>query len=303
MPVESSSRVSTRIVSVGVHPDDGVTPGQVREQFPAARVGREFIKPLASGEEPEKVFDRIRKHAEPWHDGGVYVSYKPPPREVAAGRWAAVHREIGAWLAGHPQVGIIVHHEPEGGKDRLDGETFQAMFDRARREIKHGWPGARVAYCAMAYQWRPGGRAAMHPDPWRRVVADEYLCDVYSGMNERNGAFPTDLILPEHPGYLGWFNAIVRPHLAAGKEVTWGLGERGFMGDDKLRAATIRRESAWLDTVFDRYAAGHKPADLPPSVYLAWSSRGWENEPGWILTGDAAVAMRELTTDFAEHVR
>jgi hypothetical protein len=63
------------------------------------------------------VFDRIVKLAEPWRGGGVYVSYKPSPREVAAGDWKGVHREIGAWLADNPWVGIIVHHEPEGGLD------------------------------------------------------------------------------------------------------------------------------------------------------------------------------------------
>ncbi|GIF44846.1 hypothetical protein [Actinoplanes xinjiangensis] len=299
MPVNPMSAVIDRAVSVGVHED--ALPSSTRERYPAARIGRGFIPPLPPGGDPRKVFDRIRELARPWRDGGVYVSYKPAPREVAAGRWAAVHREIGAWLKEHPWAGIIVHHEPEGGEHRLDGETFRALFDRSRNEIKTGWPGARVAYCAMAYQWRPGGRAAQDPGPWRRVVADEYLCDVYSGMNENNGAFPAHLILPEHPGFMGWFTAIVRPRLAAGAAVTYGLGERGFMGDDGLRAATIRRESAWLATVFDRYATGRKPLDLPPSVYLAWSSVGREDEKGWLLTDDSAVAMRELTDDFARH--
>ncbi|MEV6843042.1 hypothetical protein [Actinoplanes sp. NPDC051411] len=288
-------------VNVGVHED--AAPEDTRKRFPAARIGREFIKPLDPGERPARVFDRIVKLAEPWRDGGVYVSYKPPPREVAAGEWKGVHREIGAWLADNPWAGIIVHHEPEGGKDGLDGATFETMFATARNEIKKGWGGARVAYCAMAYQWRPGGRAAVRPDHWRRVVADEYLCDVYSGKNEHHGAFPTGLILPEHPGYTGWFNGIVRPRLAAGTPVTYGLGERGLMGGDELRAATIRRESEWLDKVFARYAADPRPANLPPSVYLAWSSPGTEHEPAWVLTRDSAVAMRELTTDFARHIR
>lgn len=279
-------------------------PHKTYERFPAARIGREFIKPLGPGEQPAQVLDRIRRLAGPWHEGGVYVSYKPPPGEVAAGAWTGVHREIGSWLADHPWAGITVHHEPEGRKHGLDGPEFAAMFDRARHEIKKGWSGARVAYCAMAYQWRPGGRAAEQPDAWRTVDADEYLCDVYSGMNEHNGAFRADLILPEHPGYVGWFDQIVRPRLAAGeKNLTYGLGERGFMGDDRLGTATIRRESAWLDSVFARYAADPRPADLPPSVYLAWSSPGEEKEPGWVLTGDAVNAMRDLTTDFAAHLR
>ncbi|GAA0492802.1 hypothetical protein Ade02nite_69570 [Paractinoplanes deccanensis] len=302
MAVETIRLISRRTVSVGVHEDDDVPVAKTKERFPAAAVGREFIPPLKPGEEPAKVLKRIEKLAERWGKGGAYVSFKPSPHEVAAGKWTGVHREIGEWLAEHPQVGVIVHHEPEGGKDRLDGPTFEAVFERARKEIKAGWPGARVAYCAMAYQWRPNGVAGKNPGPWKRVEADEYLCDVYSGKNEHNGAFPTNLILPEHPGYVRWFDEIVRPRLKAGQNVTYGLGERGLMGPDKLRAATIRRESDWLDTVFDRYEASNSLLDLPPRVYLAWNSIGWEKEYAWLLTKDSLVAMRELTTNFAKRL-
>ncbi|MEU4158338.1 hypothetical protein [Actinoplanes sp. NPDC026670] len=291
MNVNEVSARDARTVSVGVHED--ALPSVTRERYPAARVGREFIPPLPRGKDPGKVFERIRELARPWRDGGVYISYKPAPGEVAAGDWTRVHRDIGRWLADHPWVRIIVHHEPEGGRDRLDGATFRAVFARSRDEIKAGWAGARVAYCAMAYQWRPSGRAAQAPGQWRRVEADEYLCDVYSGMNENNGAFPAHLILPEHPGYTGWFDTIVRPRLATG--LTYGLAERGFMGEDGLRAATIRRESAWLDRVFDRHAATGDPAGRPPTVYLAWSTPGAEDDKAWVLTDDSRTAMRELT--------
>ncbi|GIE27029.1 hypothetical protein Ait01nite_000740 [Actinoplanes italicus] len=301
MSVNSISLIGTRAVSVGVH--EKAEPGDTRRRFPAARIGRGFIGPLKRHESPDRVLQLLRGFAKTWRDGGVYVSYKPSPEEVSTGRWTAVHREIGEWLADHPWVGIIVHHEPEGGRGSLDGGTFRAVFNRSRDEIKAGWPGARVAYCAMAYQWRPGGSAAKRPAAWQRVEADEYLCDVYSGRNGENGSFRGDLILPEHPGFVGWFSAIVRPRLEAGGTVAYGLGERGFMGEDTLRAATIRRERAWLDAVFDRYATGRRPIDQPPSVYLAWNTPGWEDETGWVLTGDSAVAMRELTDALAEHVR
>jgi hypothetical protein len=289
--------VSSRMVSIGVH-EEVADPAGTRSRYPAARIGREFIQALRPGQKPAKVLDELRKFAGTWRDGGVYVSYKPEPHDVATGRWTGLHRDIGYWLADHPWVGIIVHHEPEGGDGPLDGATFRAVFNRSRDEIKAGWSGSRVAYCAMAYQWRPGGVAAKRPGEWRRVVADEYLCDVYSGKTFSGG-----LILPEHPGYLGWFTEIVRPRLVAGEDVTYGLGERGFMGEDAARAATIRRERAWLDVAFDRHAAGRRPIDQPPSVYLAWSSPGHEKERRWVLTGDSAVAMRELTSSLAEHVR
>jgi hypothetical protein len=89
-------------VSVGVH--EKAEPADTRRRFPAARIGRSFIRPLKRGDKPDL------------RDGGVHVSYKPSPEEVAAGRWTAVHREIGEWLADHPWAGIIVHHEPEGGR-------------------------------------------------------------------------------------------------------------------------------------------------------------------------------------------
>jgi hypothetical protein len=303
MSAQTIEAAQSHTVSVGVHEE--APPRDTKVRYPAAAVGRLFIPALLPQEPPSKVFDRIKKITEPWlGSAGVYVSFKPRPAEVIRGEWAGVHRQIGVWVAAHPNVKIIVHHEPEGGEDRLDGATFEAMFRRARNEIKDGWGGACVAYCAMAYQWRPGGRAERAPEHWQRVVADQYLCDVYSGMNRHNGAFPATTILPEHPGYLGWFSAIVLPRLARRGTVEWGLGERGFMAeDDRVRAATIRRESAWLGKVFDRYAAGSPLTGYPPSVYLAWSSPGTEHEPAWVLTGDSAVAMRDLTNAFARHTR
>ncbi|MBL7253292.1 hypothetical protein [Paractinoplanes lichenicola] len=298
MTVSTVRRIGTRTVSIGVHEDPDVTPAETRRNYPAARIGREFIPPLKPGVNPRKVLDKIKEFAEKWSDGGVYVSYKPPPREVRAGAWTDVHRGIGQWLAKHPEVAVIVHHEPEGGAGRLEGPEFARMFKQARDEIKDGWSGARVVYCAMAYQWGPSGDVMKNPAPWRGVEADEYLCDVYSGKT-----FPTEFILPKHPGYVAWYDQIVRPRLRNGETVAYGLAERGFMGNDELRAKAIRRESAWLRGVFEKYEASGDLLDLPPCAYLAWSSVGWENEKGWLLHGDSAVAMRELLADFDEHVR
>ncbi|MEV4345173.1 hypothetical protein AB0J83_11920 [Actinoplanes sp. NPDC049596] len=310
MSVTSSARLTgTRTVTVGVHEDDHVTPEETRKRFPAAKVGRVFIPPLKHGAPPEKVYDKILNVTKPWRGGGVYVSYKPSPRAVANGQWTKVHHDIGLWLERNPWVKIIVHHEPEGGDHALEGPVFRDMFTRARNEIKDGWAGATVAYCAMAYQWRSSrnprwaGDAARNPGAWKEVVADEYLCDVYSGQNGRNGAFDADIALGDHPGWTNWFDEIVRPHLENDEEVVYGLGERGFMDDEnRVRATTMNKESDWLDRAFDRYAATRRAVDLPPSVYLGWNSIGTETERDWLWDDDAVEAMRNLTTRYAKHV-
>jgi hypothetical protein len=83
MNVNEVSARDARTVSVGVHED--ALPSVTRERYPAARVGREFIPPLPRGKEPGKMFERIRELARPWRDGGVRISCKPAPGEVAAG--------------------------------------------------------------------------------------------------------------------------------------------------------------------------------------------------------------------------
>jgi hypothetical protein len=88
--------------------------------------------------------------------------------------------------------------------------------------------------------------------------------------------------------------------LARGEAIDWGLGERGFKATkDSVRVDPIRRESAWLTGRFDHYDDTRALADLPPSLYVAWSSPGWEKDPGVVLAKDSAVAVRELIAAFA----
>jgi hypothetical protein len=278
-----------RTIYAGVHED--AAPTATIGRFPAAKVGREFVPgKLAPGD----IRPQLDKLSKPWLDAGgrVYLSFKPQPADVAAGYWTAHLRKTGAWLADRPGAALIVWHEPE---DDLDGNAYARMFNQVRAEIKAGWAGARVVYCAMTYQWRPGGLAAKNPAGWRSANADEYLADVYSGKS-----FPASAILPQHTGFTGWYNAIVQPRLAAGEAVQWGLGERGFQSPDAaVRVDAIKREAAWLAAMRGDYARTGQLGSYPPSLYLAWSTPGTEKDPRWILDGPAADEMNKLVAAFA----
>lgn len=268
---------------IGVHDKRG--PAVVGGAFPGASVGREFV---AGVQPPADLRAKVEALAKPWLTAGgqVYISFKPRPEDVAAGAWAPWLRKLGAWVADHPGVRLIVWHEPE---DDMPGSLFHPMFNRCRDDLKWGWPGTTVAYCAMAYQWRKTGKAGAAPDGWQKVVADEYLVDVYSGVS-----FPETAILPEHPGFVGWYAAMVAPKLAAGQAVSWGLGERGFQAkSSETRATAIRREADWLGGLPAAYAAGGS-ATRPPMLYLAWNTGGTENDLRWLLDPDGESALRYL---------
>ncbi len=262
----------------GVH--DARTPTAVAGAFTGATVGREFI---AGEQQPGDLRAKVDKLSAPWlaAAGQVYVSFKPRPADVAGGAWTPWLEKLGTWLAEHPHVKLIIWHEPE---DDMPGGEFAAMFNTCRTAIKTGYRDATVAYCAMAYHWRPTGNAGKNPAGWRQVLADEYLVDVYSGVS-----FSETAILPEHPGFVGWYEAIVKPKLAAGQPVAWGMAERGFQAKDPtVRAATIRREADWL--------AGHG-ADRP-MLYLAWNTGGTEGDSAWLLDPAGEEAMRYLLAKF-----
>jgi hypothetical protein len=272
----------------GVH--DARTPAQVISGFAGATVGREFVAGEQAAGDLRPKFDKLSAG---WLAAGgqVYVSFKPRPADVASGAWAPWLKKLGVWLAEHPGVKVIVWHEPE---DDHSGTAFASMFAKCRDAIKSGWQGATVAYCAMAYHWRPTGNAGKSPAAWQRIVADEYLVDVYSGKT-----FPETAILPEHPGFTGWFDAIVRPRLSGGEAIAWGIAERGFQAKDSAtRATTIRREADWLATLPGAFAGG-APTKRPPMLYLYWNTGGTEDNAGWILDGAGEEALRYL---LAQHL-
>jgi hypothetical protein len=260
---------------------DGRTPAVVTQRFPGVQVGREFVAGEIGAQDVRPKVDVL---AAPWLaiGGQVYVSFKPRASDVSSGAWTPWLTKLGVWLADHPGVKVIIWHEPE---DDMSGAVFASMFNRCRTDIKAGWQGATVAYSAMAYHWRKGGRAATSPTGWQQVVADEYLVDVYSGVS-----FPETAILPEHPGFLGWFDVMVKPKLDRGEPVAWGMSERGFQAKDpNVRAATIRREADWLATL-----SSGAPTTQPPMLYLAWNTGGTENDADWILDATGEEAMRYL---------
>lgn len=267
----------------GVH--DARTPPLVINAFPGATVGREFVAGEQAAGDLRVKFDKL---SAPWLAAGgqVYVSFKPKAADVTSGAWAPWLQKLGVWLADHPGVKVIVWHEPE---DDMSGTAFASMFNRCRDAIKSGWQGATVAYCAMGYHWRPTGNAGKSPAGWQKVVADEYLVDVYSGVS-----FPETAILPEHPGFNGWFDAIVRPKLSGGEAVSWGVAERGFQAlDSATRATTVRREADWLAGLPAAFAGG-APTKRPPMLYLAWNTPGSEASSRWFLDPAGEDALRYL---------
>jgi hypothetical protein len=228
--------------------------------------------------------------AAPWisADGGVYVSFKPLLSDLNSGKWKTYLNQLGAWLHDYPSVAVIVWHEPEND---MRGDQFTALFNRARTEIKDGWADARVAYAAMAYQWRPGGKAT--PDAgFAGAVADEYLCDVYSGVS-----FPATAILPNHAGWLGWFSTIVAPRLAGG-ELVYGVAERGFQGDPAVVSAAIQAEADWLRAKVAGYD-GKDTSKCPPSVYLAWSTAGTEGDNRWVWNDQSRALFAQIVSALA----
>lgn len=274
----------------GVH--ELVAPPETLARFPRAYWGREFISKATTPRDLRADFARI---AAPWEAAGlgVYISFKPALEDVAAGRWTTFFRLLGAWLADHPTVKVIIWHEPEDDFPGR-GADFAAMFNRGRKEIKAGYAGAVVVYCANSYRWRTNnGDAYLKPDGWTSIAADEYLNDVYSG----GGSFPATAILPEHTGWNGWYQRIVAPRLAAGEAVVYGCGERGIQNADAAaRAATWLREGDWLATrrgAFD----GADQTKRPPTVYLAWGTVGAEDDPGWPISGESVAAVNALLED------
>jgi hypothetical protein len=270
---------------VGFH--ETATPAATTTALPGAQYGREFI---AGQIAPQDLRGKFEKLAAPWTagGGGAYISFKPQLADVSAGKWDTYLSQLGVWLRDYPTVAVIVWHEPE---DDMAGTQFAALFNRARAGIKNGWTGARVAYAAMAYQWRPNGKAANDPG-FAKAEADEYLCDVYSGVS-----FPTTAILPTHAGYTGWYNKIVLPRLAAG-EVVYGVAERGFQGDPKVVAATIQAEADWLRQQVTGYD-GSDPLHCPPSVYLAWSTAGTEGDTKWVWDDQSRALFAQIVSALA----
>lgn len=271
----------------GVH--DARTPALVVGAFPGATVGREFVAGQQPAGDLRPKFDKL---SAPWLAAGgqVYVSFKPKADDVSSGAWAPWLQKLGVWLADHPGVKVIIWHEPE---DDMSGTAFASLFNTCRAAIKSGWQGATVAYCAMAYHWRKAGNAGKSPNAWTKVVADEYLVDVYSGVS-----FPETATLADHEGFNGWFDTMVRPKLSGGEAVVWGVAERGFQAKDSAtRAATIRKEADYLAGLPAAFAAG-APTKRPPAVYLVWNTGGTEQDSAWLLDTAGEDAMRYLITQF-----
>lgn len=256
---------------VGVH--ENRNPALTKEDYPRAKLYREFIPGVLK---PQSLVDRTRRIGEPvWDAGGVLViSFKPDLSAVARGQWDAHLRDYATWLKDEAPgpCFVVPWHEPEND---MTAKQFVEMFNRVRRVMKEVYPQLTVIHSAMAYQYRPGGKADKY-DEWL-TEADLNTCDVYSGKS-----FPLGQILPEHPGFKRWLQMV------GGR--TWGITERGFHADAqsvqdcKLRANTIMREADWL-------------AKTPScTMYIYWNTSGTENNPDLIVADTKGEeALRYLT--------
>ncbi len=244
---------------VGVH--DARPPAEVFAAFPGATMTRPFIGPgvMPKGTDLVARFEAVAKPT--WAAGGTpVVSVKLNPADVAAGAWDDGLRKLGAWLAGRPETVVVLWHEPEDDHATPSAaRAFVAAFNHARTLLKQGCPALVVAYCAMAFQWRPGSRCTAEAAVWRGIVADLYLCDVYSGKS-----FPASAILPEHTGFARWKKEIV--DAVPGRR--WGVGERGILAGP-TRGATWERERTWL-------------ADTDCALFMVWNTPGTEGDGRWV---------------------
>ena len=259
-------------IKIGVHED--LSASALVAKYPGNALAREFV----SGVVPLNTDLRVKVAAvaqQYWTLGGVapVVSFKTDPAEVAAGRWDARLTELGQYLAGKPETWIAWYHEPE---DNMTGPVFSAAFARVRSKIHAGGPNVKVGYAAMAYQWRPGSSRTATPSQWR-VAADFYGCDTYSGNIE-----PATDRVPDSASTARWYQQLVLQ--TPGASSRWGLTERGFKsGSDAARAATLARESAWLQSL---PTGGWT---TPPTFYIYWNTLGTENNPA-LLDGPLATA-------------
>lgn len=287
-PVPAPPAPPTVDLLPGVHADQD--PAAIAAAYPHAAYTRLFIGPdiLDKPDDLAALTARVVRTCQAaWAAHLVPIlSIKLNVAQVMAGRWDATLKAFGQWLARQPPTPLVIWHEPE---DDMPGATFAPYFNRARAAIKAGWSDASVIYVAMAYQWAPdrtGKSLKGHTDDvaaWRTVEADGYAIDAYNGRS-----FPLVQILPEHPGFARWYDLIIR-----GTGRPWLVAERGFEvagpADNAVRAATIRRETAWLLT---------GTAGCTGWVYF--NSAGTENAGGLVLDDLGEEALRDAVSALAQ---
>lgn len=271
-------------VAAGVHLEAPTT--EIVSAHPLALWGREFVAKKGGGALPtsttaEQLVAMVRAKVDPWIKvgGGCLVSIKLDPREMAKGLWTP-HLTALAKALVDLDVIVVLWHEQE---DDWTATVFKPGFEAGRQALKVGDPNIVVALCSMAYQWRPGSRTTATRDAliWASIEADLYLVDVYSGKT-----FPPGQTLPEHPGWIRWYALMISPYA----DRRWGVAERGWLAST-VRAATIRREAAWLAT---------DPIGRTCRIYVVWGTGGTEKNPGWLLDDDALAAVNFLLDAIAQ---
>lgn len=268
----------TAVPYLGVHEAHSIA--ETQQRFPGVTVtGPLFVGKVSLGQD---LWGKINALCSPvWAAGQIPdVTFKLTPSEVTSGAWDSQLAAVKAGLlAAGSSSRVRYWHEPE---DNMSGQTFVAAQNHVYARISddvglYGGdkriPGGGekrwlVGWTAMAYAWRPGG---VNPADWQGLTVDFYSVDVYSGVS-----FPATEILPEHPGFVRWYEN----HLPAG--APFYVQERGFQSpSSSVRTTAISREALWLAR-----------SDVNVAGYSYWNTGGTEADANWVLDapGEAAVA-------------
>lgn len=274
-------------VEFGVHEDPtagGRTPAQVKDRYPFAKWGREFVSGVQN-----TVVDLRPKFSllyEDWldEDMGVIVSVKTNAANTISGSWDTRFNELGAELESiSDKVEVVWWHEPE---EDLAGSTFVSAFNRARSEIKQGGANVKVGTSSMCYHWAPNwnntasiGGKTNTPSQWYTGLTTDFIgADVYSGRS-----FALDHALDTHPGYLRW-----RTEYAQVLAKPIYLTERGFeTPSDPYPTTNYGVRNATINDDFN-YVLN---TGWPIKKYIFWSSPGTENAAGLVMDSSAQAVI------------
>lgn len=222
-----------------------------------------------------------------WAAGQTAVwSFKPNPGAVASGAWRPYVEALGSYLHANPgkQTVIVIWHEPENDVPKWfdSPEAFVRMFNTVAGWLRGKHPSVVVAHAALAYRYGDNRGITDAIAPRWRTSADVHCVDIYSGRSN-----PLDTILPELSSYRRWRKFVAR-------DSRWGVTERGWTvagkgGNNALRAATMAREAAWLQSL---------GADAP-EIYLLWNTGGTEGDPGLVLCPQGEKVAKAMTTQLA----
>lgn len=190
-----------------------------------------------------------------------FVSFKPNPVEVKAGKWdqhfetAARSLPTGCYLT--------VWHEPEND---MPAATFVAVYERAYARMKAANPTLRMGPVNMAYQWQPNRSATAQPWAWATTAKDFHGIDIYTSVS--SGA---TLSIPQKSSWPRWTPV-------AGPASGWLVVERGI------------HQTVSQATVLDKDISYLRAVGAHGLMY--WNSGGATDSSNYLLNNQALAVWR-----------